>query len=354
MTQSGAGINESRVREIARDVARQIAVDEANKVRRDLENKLNKLMNDIRDVGNQLKSAIETQTATIIAGVTATTAAVVSTKSEISDTRTQLSEKLTLQLRSELQLELGRKLNVARSASAKFKQFFQDIKSRFEKSVEGVFINRMEYDERFNQIFEEYENKIRTIGDHIFQIRDEIRLVEASSSQSLETIYSLPMEVDLYRLDMRSEELDQTVSMLEVSRLSEIKSSLDELKAAVSALSYQQGLPTDQRSGLEALYVSSSSGEQDLLLAAKALRSPGASINVDNSILESAESALSAEILKTAVEALASRQKRQLAEEEYDELREAIKTLSEDGIISPDDAALASAVVDSRKVSIYI
>jgi hypothetical protein len=325
-----------------------------NELKAHVDSRIKQLMSEISSMARQLERAIEVQTAAIIAGVGATTAAVVSTKSEISDTRTQLSEKLTLQLRSELQLELGRKLNVARSASAKFKQFFQDIKSRFEKSVEGVFINRMEYDERFNQIFDEYENKIRTIGEHIFQIRDEIRLVETSSSQSLETIYSLPMEVDLYRLEMRSEELDQTVSMLEVSRLSEIKSSLDELKAAVSALSYQQGLPNDQRSGLEALYVTSSTGEQDLLLAAQALRSPGGSITVDNSILESPDSDLSADIVKTAVEALTARQKRQLGEEEYDELREAIKTLSEDGIISPDDAALASAVVDSRKVSIYI
>jgi hypothetical protein len=346
MSQSGGGISSSEARAIARQ--------EADKVRRDLENKLNKLMNDIRDVGNQLKSAIETQTATIIAGVTATTAAVVSTKSEIADTRTQISDKLTLQLRSELQLELGRKMNVARSASAKLKQFFQDIKTRFEKSVEGVFINRMEYDERFNQIFDEYENKIRTIGEHIFQIRDEIRLVESASSHSLETIYSLPMEVDLYRLEMRSEELDQTVSMLEISRLSEIKSSLDELKAAVSSLSYQQGLPADQCSGLEVSYVTSSSGEHDFLLAAQALRSPGGSMTIDNSILENPDSDLSIDVVKNALQALEARQQRQFNEEEYDELAEAIKTLSEDGIISPDDAAFASAVIDTRKLSVYI
>ena len=311
-------------------------------------------MDDIRRVGDQLKSAIETQTAAIVAGVGLTTAAVASTKSEISDTRTQLSEKLTLQLRSELQLELGRKLNVARSASAKFKQFFQDIRSRFEKSVEGVFINRMEYDERFNQIFDEYENKIRTIGEHIFQIRDEIRLVESSSSQSLETIYSLPMEVDLYRLEMRSEELDQTVNMLEVSRLQEIKRSLDELKSSISMLSYQKGIATEQRAGLEALYVKSSTGDQDLFVAAKAFRSPGGPITVDNSILESPNSDFSLEVTQSVIEALSTRQQRPLQEEEYEELREAIRTLSEDGIISPDDAALASAVVESRKVSIYV
>ena len=350
MSQSGGGISASEVQSIAREIARQ----EAQRVEQRIEQKINKLMDDIRAVGNQLKSAIETQTATIIAGVGATTAAVVATKSEISDTRTQLSEKLTMQLRSELQLELGRKLNVARSASAKFKQFFQDIKSRFEKSVESVFINRMEYNERFNQIFDEYENKIRTIGEHIFQIRDEIRLVESSSSQSLEAIYSLPMEVDLYRLDMRSEELDQTVSMLEASRLQEIKSSLDELKHAVSMLSYQEGIAAEQRAGLEALYVTSSMGDQDLLLAAKAIRSPGSSIKVDNTILDSPDSDISNGILKSVIESLSTRQQRPLQEEEYDELREAIKTLSEDGIISPDDVALASAVVDSRKVSIYI
>jgi hypothetical protein len=345
MSQSGGGLSRSEVQNIARY--------EAQKVEQRLEQKIQRLMDDIRRVGEQLKSAIETQTAAIIVGVGATTAAVVSTKSEISDTRTQLSEKLTLQLRSELQLELGRKLNVARSASAKFKQFFQDIRSRFEKSVEGVFINRMEYDERFNQIFDEYENKVRTIGEHIFQIRDEIRLVESSSSQSLETIYSLPMEVDLYRLEMRSEELDQTVNMLEVSRLQEIKSSLDDLKGTIATLSYQKGIAAEQHAGLEALYVTSSTGDQDLLVAAKAIRSPGGSITVDNSILESPDSDISAEVSQLVIEALSTRQQRPLQEEEYEELREAIRTLSADGIISPDDAALASAVVETRKVSIY-
>jgi len=345
VTQSG-GVSPSDLNRAINDLRREL--------RNEFNSKINELMSEISSMARQLERAIETQTAAIIAGVGMTTAAVVSTKSEISDTRTQLSEKLTLQLRSELQLELGRKLNVARSASAKFKQFFQDIRSRFEKSVEGVFINRMEYDERFNQIFDEYENKVRTIGEHIFQIRDEIRLVESSSSQSLETIYSLPMEVDLYRLDMRSEELDQTVSMLEASRLQEIKSSLDELKSAISMLSYQKGIGLEQRTGLEALYVTSSTGNQDLLMAAKALRSPGGSITVDNSILDNPDSEISGEVFQSVIEALSTRPQRPLQEEEYKELREAIRTLSEDGIISPDDAAMASAVVESRKVSIYV
>lgn len=345
MTQSG-GVSPSDLNGAINDLRREL--------KNHVDTRIKDLMSEISSMARQLERAIETQTAAIVAGATATTAAVVSTKSEITDTRTELSGKLTLQLRSELQLELGRKLNVARSASAKFKQFFQDIRSRFEKSVEGVFINRIEYDERFNQIFDEYENKIRTIGEHIFQIRDEIRLVEASSSQSLETIYSLPMEVDLYRLDMRSEELDQTVNMLEMSRLQEIKNSLNELKSAISSLSYQPNIAIEQSAGLEALYVTSSTGDHDLLLAAKAIRSPGGSITVDNSILDSPESDISGDIGKSVIDALSARQQRPLQEEEYEELREAVRTLSEDGIISPDDALFASAVVESRKVSIYI
>ena len=109
-----------------------------------------------------------------------------------------------------------------------------------------------------------------------------------------------------------------------------------------------------QSAGLEALYVTSSTGDHDLLLAAKAIRSPGGSIKVDNSILDSPESDISGDIGKSVIDSLSARQQRPLQEEEYEELREAVRTLSEDGIISPDDALFASAVVESRKVSIYI
>lgn len=323
-----------------------------NGLRIEFKGEIKTLMKSIESMARQLERAIDIQTAAIVAGVAATTTAVVSTKSEISDTRTQLSEKLSLQLRSELQLELGRKLNVARSASAKFKQFFQDIRSRFDKSLEGIFVNRIEYDERFNQIFEEYNNKIRNIGDHIFKIRDEIGLVEASCSQSLENIYSLPMEVDLYRLEQRSEELDQTVAILEASRLQEIKNSLGNLKSALKMLSYQQGGETQQRIGLEALYVASTSGNWDLLLGAKAIRPPGGSIDIDNSVLENSTSEISDTALIGIAESLEARQKRPLTEIEYEELGQAIRTLSEDGIISPDDAILAKAMFESRKVSV--
>ena len=306
-------------------------------------------MRDIDQMSRELQRSIETQTAAIIASVGTTTAAVISTKDEVEEAKGQI----TLQLRSELQLELGRKLNVARSASSKFKQFFEDIKSRFDKSLQGVFINRNEYDVRFIQIFEEYENKIRTIGEHIFQIRDEIKLVENASSESLETIHSLPLEVDLYRLKLRSEELDQTIQLLEASRLQEIKSSLSKLQQAADSLSFNNLNTSDDRIGIEALLVQSKNNKSDLLMGADAQRSPGASVQLQSELLGNADNCLDENLQAILERGLEQRQTRELNSQEYQELQEAINTLSEDGIISPDDAAFAEAVINSKNIKTY-
>ena len=342
---TSTGISSSEAARIARDAANEAL----RKAQLYTDQKVDEIMRDIDQMSRELQRSIETQTAAIIASVGTTTAAVISTKDEVEQAKGQI----TLQLRSELQLELGRKLNVARSASSKFKQFFEDIKSRFDKSLQGVFINRNEYDVRFIQIFEEYEKKIRTIGEHIFQIRDEIKLVEEASSESLETIHSLPLEVDLYRLKLLSEELDQTIQLLEASRLHEIKSSLSKLQLAADSLSFNNLNSSDDRIGIEALLVKSNNNKSDLLMGADAQRSPGASVQLQSELLDNADNCLD-ENLQTILEhGLEQRQTRDLNNQEYQELQEAINTLSEDGIISPDDAAFAEAVINSKNIKTY-
>ena len=345
MSSSSTGISRSTAESIARSAAREALREAKNYT----DQKVDKIMRDIDQMSRELQRSIETQTAAIIASVGTTTAAVMSTKDEVEQAKGQI----TLQLKSELQLELGRKLNVARSASSKFKQFFDDIKSRFDKSLQGVFINRNEYDVRFIQIFEEYEKKIRTIGEHIFQIRDEIKLVENASSESLETIHSLPLEVDLYRLKLRSEELDQTIQLLEASRLQEIKSSLSKLQQAAESLSFNNLNTSDDRIGIEALLIQSKNNESDLLMGADAQRPPGASVQVQSELLGNANNFLDENLQAVMERRLEQRQTRNLNNQEYQELQEAINTLSEDGIISPDDAAFAEAVVNSKNIKTY-
>lgn len=337
----------------AQRIARAEAQEALQQAKRYIDQQVNEIMRDIDQMSRELQNSIEVQTAAIIAGVGATTTAVVSTKSEISETRNQLSDKLTLQLKSELQLELGRKLNVARSASTKFQQFYQEIRSRFDKTVQGVFVNRNEYDIRFNQIFEEYENKVRSIGDHIFQIRDEIRLVEASSSNSLETIHGLPMEVDLYRLQVRSEELDQAMQFLEASRLQEIRSSLSKLADACEALSYPNQANNLKEIGIEAKLVLREKGPSDLLIGAEVSRAPGSSMQLQNSLISNPKNYFKEDLKEIIKDRMDLKTKRELNAIEYKELQEAIKTLSEDGIISPDDAAFAEAVLNNQALQTY-
>ena len=345
MSSSNQGIGRGEARGIAREEAESMA----RELRNEFNSRINDIMRDIDQMSRELQRSIETQTAAIIASVGTTTAAVMSTKDEVEQAKGQI----TLQLRSELQLELGRKLNVARSASSKFKQFFEDIKSRFDKSLQGVFINRNEYDVRFIQIFEEYEKKIRTIGEHIFQIRDEIKLVEEASSESLETIHSLPLEVDLYRLKLRSEELDQTIQLLEASRLHEIKSSLGKLQQAAESLSFNNLNAIDDKIGIEALLIQSNNNKSDLLMGADAQRSPGTSVQLQSELLDNADNFLDENLQAILEHGLEQRQTRDLNSQEYQELQEAINTLSEDGIISPDDAAFAEAVINSKNIKTY-
>jgi len=357
------GISRSAAVSIARQAAEEAAQKAAQKALREAQRytdqQVNEIMKDIDQMSRELQRSIETQTAAIIAGVAATTAAVTGTteavtaaQSEVSETRIQLSKNISLQLQSDLQLELSRKLNDARASSTKFKQFFDDIKSRFDRSVQGVFLNRTEYEARFQMIFDEYENKIRSIGEHIFQIRDEIRLVESSASESMELIHGLPMEVDLYRLELRSEELDQTVQLLEASRLEEIRTALGDLQTAAQQLSYANSPDLAQPLGIEALVVSSDVA-QDLLVGSEASRAPGDSVHLDTQLTDPGTSCLNLNLLSILNQELGRKTSRELSESELAELGAAVESLLEDGLISPDDAVLADAVVKSKKIQTF-
>ena len=330
MTQS-SGVSDYEVRRIVNS--------EISRIENKFNRRINDLMSDITRIGNKLEGAIERQTAAIIAGVGATTSAVVSTKED-------LGEKLLLQVRSSLQLELGRKLNDARSSGSSMAAFFGDIKERFDKSIESIYLNRLEYDERFKQIYEEYQNKIRTIGEHIFQIRDEIKLVENNSSESLEQLYSLPIEVDLHRLELRSSELNDTVDMLAGSRLQEIKNSLTDFEKEIDALSFGESLPNEF--ALETSYVESEIAKKSFIAAN--LKYDDSNLIIENNDTDNQNifKSKASEIINSEFN---SKSKRNLEDEEYNNLIAAANTLLEDELISKDDYEFALSIIQSRKIT---
>ena len=76
-------------------------------------------------------------------------------------------------------------------------------------------------------------------------------------------------------------------------------------------------------------------------------------MQLQNSLISNPANYINENISELINEQLALKAKRELNEMEYNELQEAIRTLSEDGIISPDDAVFAEAVINQKSIQTY-
>ena len=250
MSQGSTGISASEAANIAQNVVRaelQQVYREISDVRLELQNEINRLEREMREVGemiaaeirqqtSQLGDQIENQTIAVVGGVAANTVMLERTKSQIEDDFSKTRTKLELQTEASLQIEVGKKMSDSVSLHGKLTAFVRDIRSRFERSLESFFMNRQLYNLNFKKIRDEYQNKIRTIGEHIFFIRDnDITPAVLAASSPLEEIHSLPMEVDLYRLKVRAENLEETLQMLKQSRFDAVLESLDSLEDSLSS-----------------------------------------------------------------------------------------------------------------------
>lgn len=115
-----------------------------------------------------------------------------------------------------VEMEYLRLYNEARSPMRFVAQFSNEIESRFEKAVENVYLNRELYDEHFGRIFDESENKVRTIGEHIFKVLEEdfIPTVEQRLKIPRSAYQQLAMAVDAKRVQERSRQLDADLATL--------------------------------------------------------------------------------------------------------------------------------------------
>ena len=195
----------------------------------ELHSEIRRLEEEMRQIGEMIVSAINTQTLEITAGMAATTAMVESTRQQIEDDFTKTRE-------STLQIEVGKKVAEARSVRDKMTAFIGDIKSRFDRALITSAQNRELYNVAFHSLNDEYGSKVRSIGAHIFQIRmDDIAPAMKAAAVPFEEAHSLPIEMDLERLKRRSDQLDKVLELLKGSRLDEVVSSLDTLESQLDA-----------------------------------------------------------------------------------------------------------------------
>lgn len=305
------------------------------------------IVGEIRDQTSRLSGNIETQTVAVVGGVAANTVMLERTKKQIETDFDQTRTKLDLQTEASLQIEVGKKIADSVSTHGKLMAFASDINSRFQKSIEGVFLNRQLYSVNFNKIFDEYRNKIRTIGEHIFYIRDnDILPAVKAANASLEEIHGLPFEVDLLRLKVRAQSLDETLTMLKESRFDQILNSLDNLTESLNS-QFALDVKTDSTSDCSVVMM----GVQSKLATDYLIGAEASPVGAKQAVNLSHHDSLYAELLgkssKNVMEKLLSSAARVPSKEELDRLHIAVENLKQKNLISEENSLMVNEFLDS-------
>lgn len=232
-----------------------------------LARKLDEVRSSVDARGNEVVDRIEstnTQLLAANAGILATNGSILlhkqSTEKQFARTKALISKQTS----AVVQMECIRAYNEAVALRAKALAFAEEIDDQFDKAVEGVFINRILYDKHFQAIHEEYDAKVRTIGEHIFAIwENDLRPAEHCAQVPHSAFQQLALEVDLERLARRSAQLDQD---LEIVFDRSLEPRLDMDRAFERALSSTYGQPTPAADGtcaaVAAVFLSGSTGKR--------------------------------------------------------------------------------------------
>jgi hypothetical protein len=295
----------------------------------------------VREIGKQtahLSGDITTQTTAVVGGVALTTVMVERTKGQIEEDFSRTRKTLDLQTQATLEIEMGKKLADCVSTHGKLAAFSADVMNRYQKSLELTFQNRQLYNVNFDKIYQEYNNKIRTIGEHIFSIREnDILPAREAANSSHEAIHSFPMEIDLERLKVRADRLEDSLAVLRDNRLDQIVNSLDYLSEHLKD-HFSADIPTGYSDGSRFQVVVmglKSSLSNEYLLGATVADGDNNGIfrlnHNDASFLEYRSSDV-----KAKVDALFESKGRPATEEEIERLLHAVARLEEkDGLTEP-------------------
>ena len=310
------------------------------------------IVGEIRDQTTRLSGNIETQTVAVVGGVAANTIMLERTKNQIENDFDKTRLKLDLQTEASLQIEVGKKIADSVSTHGKLMAFASDINSRFQKSIEGIFLNRQLYSVNFNKIFDEYRNKIRTIGEHIFYIRDnDILPAVKAANASLEEIHGLPFEVDLLRLKVRAQSLDETLTMLKESRFDQILNALDNLTDILNsqfALNVKAGSSANTDCSVVMMGVQSKLATDYLLGVEAAPVQSNQAVNLTHH--DNLYSELLGKNGKNMMEKLLSSASRIPTQEELDRLHAAVESLKNKNMISEENSLMVNEFLDSSNL----
>ena len=342
---------DNRLRPLQQDVHR-LEIGLTN-LRNHVEDEIRRLEEEMREIGEMIVHAIDRQTKAFIGGVAATTMMVERTKNQIETDFKETRSRIELQTESALQIEIGKKVAESTSLRSKVDAFGNDIKVRFEKSIEAAGINRELYNLNFAKIHEEYQNKIHTIGEHIFQIRmEDIAPAEKAARVPYETAHALPIEMDLKRLDLRSQNLDETLAMLKSSRLDEVVNSIAELEGQLDVYSLGQSSPMPASSVVVEGLVTRSSMKSKVVVGQQAQPVSG-QVPISLALMDASLSRFDSPAMHQKIDqAIARKTSRGASPAEREELAQAAQALADQGLISREAMTLLKDFLSADKLTV--
>ncbi len=316
-----------------------------------IDSEVARLEREMREIGEMIVQALERQTVAVVGGVAATTVMLERTKQQMQADFSETRLKLDLQTESAMQIEIGKKVAEAQSSKTKLGAFSQDIKTRFEKALEGAAINRDLYDLNFQKILDEFDNKTKTIGSHIFQIRNEdIAPAERAAQIPYEMAHTLPIEMDLHRLDIRSQNLDQSLSMLKSSRLDDVLYSRQRNDAQLAPFAAQMATRPAGRMVVEGVLTQSTLHSK--LLAGQSAQSCGADPLRLQSLTEEMACLNNEQALVSAKQGVSAGSVRDADGSEIMAMAKAAQMLRNKGLISQDAATMFEDFIGSGQLKI--
>ncbi len=272
-----------RIGKLERDVAATAqAVYEAARF---LGGKLDEVRSSVVEGGKQVTDRVDTTNERMnlaIVGVAATTAAVVEHRMATVRNIERAHELIAKQTSAVVQMEVLRAFNEARALKSKVGAFTDEVDERFLKAIEGLFINRLLYDKHFQAIYDEYDTKIRTIGEHIFAIwENDLRPAEDAAKVPHSSYQELAVEVDLERLARRSAQLDQDLDVVYDAALGP-RLDLDRAFERALSSTYSASTPAEPglRASAAAVYLAGARGSKQFVCDMVALPADDAKIEV--------------------------------------------------------------------------
>lgn len=133
----------------------------------------------------------------------------------------QVDEAVTRNTGALVEMEYLRLYGEAQAPLRFIESFAEEIDDRFAKAIEDVYLNRELYNQHFDRIYDEYDAKIRSIGEHIFELleNDFEPIVERSQQVPQLEYAKLSLEVDEVQVAVRSQLLDDALESLKQTSL---------------------------------------------------------------------------------------------------------------------------------------